>query len=445
MRYSHVLSLVAALPSTYAVAFGGPAPTDISPDRALEGTSPKPTRGPSVEELRKRQSSSQATCGWVDGDISNALTCSVGRTCMLYKSAGLNMAGCCEGRDTQNCGWASSCVDFVSYSAGSCGSNCLIDPLVRKCTNAAAPYCVTWTYPSDGVEDFGCDSASTGSIITVRQTAQDGFSGSTSTRLPTVTAGAVTETTGTSGSGTSGSYTTPSSRTSKKLAIGAIIGIVLAVLGLAFLAIVGVCICMKRKKKQKQIAANAQLMANVQASRPESQFQPQMQMQQGPPQVMPPQSPPPPMNGYFPPPNPQEQKYTGHTSVQEYKVSPVASNATTPAPAYVQPYMASNAPPMPHQGQYQPPANGAHEVASPVEGQYGGQYQAPLNGAHEVPSPPISEQYGGQYQPPANGAHEVPSPHTSPPPQQQFSAPAAGAHEMSAPGKTGPVYEMGGR
>jgi hypothetical protein len=69
MRYFQIISLVAALPSVYGIAFGGPAPTDIGPDRALDGTSPKPTRGPSVNELRKRQSSSQETCGWVDGDF----------------------------------------------------------------------------------------------------------------------------------------------------------------------------------------------------------------------------------------------------------------------------------------------------------------------------------------------------------------------------------------
>ena len=49
------------------------------------------------------------------------------------------------------------------------------------------------------------------------------------------------------------------------------------------------------------------------------------------------------------------------------------SNPSTPAPSYAQPYVYQNqnAPPMPQQqtGQYQPPMNGAHEVASPVQGQ----------------------------------------------------------------------------
>jgi hypothetical protein len=344
---------------------------------------------------------------------------------MLYKSAGLGMAGCCDGRDTQACGWASSCVDFSSYAAGSCGSSCLLNTFVRKCTNVAAPYCVTWTYPSDGVKDFGCDSTSTNTVYTVRQTARDDFSSLTSTRLSTVTAGAVTNPTGT--------YNTPSQRTAKKVAVGTIVGIVIAVLTVLFFVIVAVCICLKRKKKQKQIAANAQIMANVHANRPESQFQPQMH--QGPPPPMSPQSPQPHMSGYFPPPNPQEQKYNGHTSVQEYNTMST-SNPATPAPAYIQPYMASNAPPMPQQqGQYQAPANGAHEVASPMSQQYTGQYQAPLNGAHEVPSPDVM--------------HSPQQQHVSP--VQQSPIPPAGAHEVDAtsvphaPGKTGPTYEIGGK
>jgi hypothetical protein len=69
MRSSVLLSLVAALPAAYGVAFGGPEPTAIGPDRALDGMSPKPTKGPSQNELRKRQTGSWATCGWLDGDV----------------------------------------------------------------------------------------------------------------------------------------------------------------------------------------------------------------------------------------------------------------------------------------------------------------------------------------------------------------------------------------
>lgn len=361
------------------------------------------------------------------------------------------MAGCCSGGDTQNCGWARSCVDYNSYSAGSCGSSCLLDTFIRKCTNLAAPYCVTWTYPSDGIADYGCDSTSADTIYTVRQTGTDGFGSASSTHLSTVAAAGIT-------TATDISHTPSRNTRNKKIATGTIIGIVIAILAIAFFIIIGICMCLKKKKKQKQIAANTQIVANAQANRPQSQFQPvpPPQMQQAPPPPMPTQSPQPTMSGYFPPPmNQQEHKYNGHTSVHEY------SNASTPVPAYVQPYMAPNAPPMPqhHSGQYQPPMNGAHDIPSPIPQQHTGQYQLPINGAHEVPSP-VSQQHSGQYQGPINGAHEVPSPDMAPSaqlqpqataPTQQFPSPAGGAHEVDAissphaPGKTGPVYEMGGR
>jgi hypothetical protein len=344
---------------------------------------------------------------------------------MLYKSAGSGMAGCCLGSDTRNCGWVSSCVDYQSYSAGSCGSSCLLNDFIRKCTNLAAPYCATYTYPSGGVADYGCDSDSN-ALYTVRQTGTDSFGSAESVRLSTVTSARFTTATY-----TSYNYYTPSRKAATKLAIGTIIGIVIAVLAIIFIVIIGICMCMKRKKKQKLIAANAGIVANAQANRPQSQFQPvpPPQMQQAPPP--PAQSPQPTMSGYFAP--PQEQKYNGHTSVYEH------SNASTPAPAYAQPYMASNAPPMPQQqlGQYQPPMNGAHEVPSPISQQHTGQYQPPINGAHEVPSPDVTPL--AQPQPQAAA------------PMQQFQSTPAGAHEVDAnsmphaPGKTGPVYEMGGR
>jgi hypothetical protein len=69
MRSSVLLSLVAALPAAHGVAFGGPEPTEAGPNRALDGMSPKPTNGPSFNELRKRQTGLYNTCGWLDGDI----------------------------------------------------------------------------------------------------------------------------------------------------------------------------------------------------------------------------------------------------------------------------------------------------------------------------------------------------------------------------------------
>jgi hypothetical protein len=62
------LAVAALLPVVNGVAFGGPAPTDTIP--ALDGITPKPTVGPSINELRKRQTNlNPETCGWVDGDF----------------------------------------------------------------------------------------------------------------------------------------------------------------------------------------------------------------------------------------------------------------------------------------------------------------------------------------------------------------------------------------
>lgn len=63
-----LLGALAALPAVHCVAFGGPAPTDILPSRANKGWTPVPTKGPSIVELRKRQSSGPETCGFVDGE-----------------------------------------------------------------------------------------------------------------------------------------------------------------------------------------------------------------------------------------------------------------------------------------------------------------------------------------------------------------------------------------
>jgi hypothetical protein len=73
MKHSKVFSLVGAvlLPVVKGVAFGGPAPTEDT--RALDGITPKPTLGPSINELSKRQTNlNPETCGWVDGDFGTS-------------------------------------------------------------------------------------------------------------------------------------------------------------------------------------------------------------------------------------------------------------------------------------------------------------------------------------------------------------------------------------
>lgn len=63
----YLLEAAALVPIAHCVAFAGPKPTAPTPYRALDGRSPKPTQGPRIDELRRRQFDSSETCGWVDG------------------------------------------------------------------------------------------------------------------------------------------------------------------------------------------------------------------------------------------------------------------------------------------------------------------------------------------------------------------------------------------
>jgi hypothetical protein len=199
---------------------------------------------------------------------------------------------------------------------------------------------------------------------TVLQRGTDAFSDSTSIKIPTLSGNAVTlySTDVPSGSGSS------SRKTGKKIAIGLIVGVVIAGLFVLFFIIIAVCFVLKKKKKQRQLAENAQAVAAMQANRPQSQFPPpqyqqQMQMQQ--PSAIPPQqSPHPTTSGYFQPSVPLEQKTNAQASVHEYAASPI-SNPPTPAPAYIQPQYSVPAMPSnqtPAMNQHHNSGNTPHEV-----------------------------------------------------------------------------------
>ncbi|KAF9695306.1 hypothetical protein EKO04_006799 [Ascochyta lentis] len=364
-----LVSLVAALPAVQGVAFGGPAPTAAMLKRDLDPDSPKPTIPPLSNELRKRQTNlNPETCGWVDGIYSSGVTCPGSRTCMLYTSAASGMAGCCDGTNTVDCGWASSCIDAKAYRSEGCGSDCLLNSFIRKCTATTAPYCVTWSYANNAVRDYGCAANSDSSVSTIFETATDNFGATTSISLPTIAANAV---------GTD----VPSGRTrktAKKIAIGLIVGIVVAVLFVLFCIVIGVVFCIKKKKKQRQIAESTQAMAAVHAARPQSQFPPPQQ----PYQYLPPQQQQAPMqtqmqqtSPYHPSLNPQspapattsyfahgthEEKPNTHATVYEHNMTPISS-PSTPAPVYTQPHSVPPPMPVPVVSQYQAPTE-AHEV-----------------------------------------------------------------------------------
>lgn len=281
---------------------------------------------------------------------------------MLYTSAPFGMAGCCEGADVQNCDWASSCIDANAYSSGGCGTGCLLNSFIRKCTAATAPYCVTWSYAEDRIYDYGCAVNSDSSVSTIFQAATDAFGATTSMTLPTIAANAIN----TDVSSSSTTY-----NTARKLAIGVIVGIVIVALFVLFCIAIAILFCIKKKKKQRQIAASAQAMAAVHATRPQSQYPPPTQQQQQqqasiqtnvqqPSSFHPPsgpQSPVPITNSHFAQ-GMHEDKPNVHTSVHEYAMTPISS-PSTPAPVYSQPHGVP--PPIPMVSQYQAPPE-AHEV-----------------------------------------------------------------------------------
>lgn len=283
------------------------------------------------------------------------------------------MAGCCDGTNTQDCGWATSCVDAAAYRASSCGSSCVLNTLIRKCTQTTAPHCITFSYPSDNILYYGCDADSDSVISSVLQHATDGVGGTTSMALPTVAANPIL---------TDSNDNSTYGRT-KKLAIGLIVGIVIVVLFVIFCITIGILFLLKKKKKQRQIAATAQAVAAVQATRPDTQFPPPQQTHQYPPQqqlqqqlhaqtqsyqpslFQPPTDHQATAPSYFPP-GPHEKKPGGQTTVHEYALTPVSppisppiSSPSTPAPVYAQPH---SVPPMPMMHRYS-----AHVVAQEVD------------------------------------------------------------------------------
>jgi hypothetical protein len=323
-------------------------------------------------------------------ETASSLACpGTGLTCALYTAGTVGMAGCCDSPDTQNCNWVNSCVNYNAWTRKSCDAACQSNTFVRKCTNFASPYCVTWTYPSDGVADYGCADYNSG-VVTVSQESTDFVAASSYwITLPTLSGNAVTgwdgevssvETSvysipkssdpdatdtpsnsgGSSGS-SSGNSPKPKTPKKKKTSIGVIVGAAVGGLVVLFLLGAAIIFCCVKRRKAKQLANNQTIIAAQQAQSqgppPQSQTYPEYK----PPiqSSSPMQSPPPPQQAGFFAPQTQDQKvsYQPQATVQEQGLhSPTVSNSPTPAPPYVQPYYATpnaGVPPMPE---------GRHEV-----------------------------------------------------------------------------------
>ncbi|KAF2445446.1 hypothetical protein P171DRAFT_443108 [Karstenula rhodostoma CBS 690.94] len=374
---------MAALPLVHSIAFPAPSPTVLNPaEKAVIGWTPRTTPGPrhrAAAKLGKRQTEyidkRPELCGWIDFGKSS-LACSTDRICVLYTvSSGAGgvsggMAGCCASDNSQDCGWVNSCVPYDAWTKKSCDAACQSNTFVRKCTNALSPYCVTWTYPSDGAADYGCADDNSG-VVTVTPSWSDSESVYRIT-LPTLSGEAVTGWDGEASSsvesesptssfipstsvdpspsdpeasGNSNSSTPQPQAPEKKTSVGLIAGA--AIGGLVVLFLIGAAViffCVKRRKA-KQIANNQTIIAAQQAQSQHQNHLPEYKPPiQAPPPPAPIQSPHPQQPGYY---APHEQKVNYQTHVHDQGLqSPVLSSPSTPAPPYVQPYYAAPNPSM---------------------------------------------------------------------------------------------------
>lgn len=379
----YLLEAAALVPIAHCVAFAGPKPTAPIPYRALDGWSPKPTQGPRIDELRRRQFDSSETCGWVDGDYSSEIGCDIGSTCMLYTAGTVGMAGCCTAFDFQDCNWVNTCMDYSTLMSGGCDSACMRNTFIRKCTNTLSPYCVSWTYPSDNVQDYGCGTEPVSTFETVQKDITDAYDLiTTSLSLPYVADSLVTGWESTTATGKSRTTSTLSDSSSAPSATAAsskpsgfhvTVGLIAGIAAAAFviiLAIAGLIIfCCMRSRQKKQQAVNTTALAAAAASRPQSQYygnQPMQQQPIAPPQIQTQQLQ---QQGYEYFNQPNETKI--NPQVYPYAVSSPISSPPTPAPAYQTPFPMPNAahPPLPTASPapehgMRPPTAGAVEVSA---------------------------------------------------------------------------------
>jgi hypothetical protein len=278
---------------------------------------------------------------------------------MLLTDVSPGMAGCCTNFDFQNCGYVNSCMDYSTMMSGACDSACMANSFIKKCTDSFTPYCVSWTYISDNVQDYGCGTEAFSTFETLQQDVTDSSNFiTTSLSLPyvgqnivtgyesTATAAAGSRTTRTSKASTTSSDTAQSAKSTStnskktKVPVGLIAGVAGGVF-ILILAISGLVIflCLRRKHK-RTAAANATALAAASASRPQSQYYPPnngqpMQQNNMLPLPMPQQS----QEGYsyFGQPNQPyspDMKFGAQTQV--YGSSPISA-PQTPAPAYQTP------------------------------------------------------------------------------------------------------------
>ncbi|WXC44750.1 hypothetical protein QX201_004486 [Fusarium graminearum] len=161
------------------------------PRHATQAGKPDPPPEPTdIPDLRRRETSQTATsylltiaphntCGYLSGQPGIDITCESQRTCMWITSRAIF---CGEEGDANNRKLYNRCHDSsYALDPSRCDDTCLKNKFNLLCTNATAPYCITYAFPS-GVSYFDCSESPTDLL-----TASFTFSGQINARLKTST------------------------------------------------------------------------------------------------------------------------------------------------------------------------------------------------------------------------------------------------------------------
>ncbi|KAK4176389.1 hypothetical protein QBC36DRAFT_346327 [Triangularia setosa] len=146
--------------SVEALAFLGPQPTSVIALEDSVGWTPKPTEAPAFHGLLRRQNGRPSnyiaapdnTCGYLDGNKRDPLTCPDSQQCIFITASGKASAGvgCCG---NGGCNFHTACLDRKDLK--DCDEDCQADPQILKCSAFGKQLCNTISYEL-GAVDYYC-------------------------------------------------------------------------------------------------------------------------------------------------------------------------------------------------------------------------------------------------------------------------------------------------
>ncbi|KAK4195317.1 hypothetical protein QBC40DRAFT_211723 [Triangularia verruculosa] len=160
MRISALCQLAFFGISVQALAFPGPQPTGVITLEDANGWTPKPTAAPAFHQVLRRQNGRPSnyiaapdnTCGYVDGNKRDPLTCPDEQQCIFITASGKSPAGvgCCG---NGGCNFHTACLDRKDLR--DCDEDCQADPQILKCSGFGQQLCNTISYGL-GAVDYYC-------------------------------------------------------------------------------------------------------------------------------------------------------------------------------------------------------------------------------------------------------------------------------------------------